>query len=209
MQYLILPVAITILVWVLNHNIRKANKKNEKKTIESFLKREDNANLVRRKDISNLPYIHVPLEHLPLDITLKDEKKQSKIENYHKQITYLSEKQMLNLIGISNTELKERYGVANLEKLSTYDGNYGRMLSNLQNYAATIYDEYPDEAVTILEYMINEGTDISSTFELLGSYYIQNGNPDACKKLYDRIPDKNSVSGKMIQEKLDRILEES
>ncbi|MBE5924308.1 MAG: hypothetical protein E7271_07570 [Lachnospiraceae bacterium] len=114
---------------------------------------------------------------------------------------------MLNLIGLSNTELKEQYGVANLDKLSAYDGNYSRMLSNLQNFAATIYDEYPNEAVTIMEYMINEGTDISATYEYLGKHYMANGNREAFDGLYEKIPCKDTISGKMILDKLNSVIE--
>lgn len=209
MRLFTLPIVITILVAVLNHNINKNKNDSSKVTIASYLKREDNANCVRRKDISNLPYISVPLETLPIDITLNDEKKQSKIEKYRKEIEYLSDKQMLNLIGISNTELKEKYGVANLELLSTYDQNYGKMFSNLQWYSSEIYDEYPDEAVAIMEYMVNTGTDIISTYDLLGKYYVQKNDRASFDNLFSKIPDQNSVSGKTIVSKLNQILEDN
>lgn len=209
MRFLTLPIVITILVAVLNHNIHKNRNKPDHVSVSSYLKREENANSVRRKDISNLPYIHVPLETLPIDITLNDEKKQSKIEKYRKEIDYLSDKQMLNLIGISNTELKEQYGVANLDKLTTYDLNYGKMFSNLQWYATEIFEDYPEEAATIMEYMVNEGTDISSTYELLGQYYVANRNRNSFDMLFSKIPDRNSVSGKTIINKLNQILEDN
>lgn len=209
MRFLTLPIVITILAAVLNHNINKNRNKPDHVSVSSYLKREENANSVRRKDISNLPYIHVPLETLPIDITLNDEKKQSKIEKYRKEIDYLSDKQMLNLIGISNTELKEQYGVANLDKLTTYDLNYGKMFSNLQWYATEIFEDYPEEAATIMEYMVNEGTDISSTYELLGQYYVANRNRNSFDMLFSKIPDRNSVSGKTIINKLNQILEDN
>lgn len=207
MRIFLLPIIITTLVWVLNHNIKR-NKVNNKETVRDYLKREEEANFVRKKDISNLPYIKVPLDKLPIDITLNDEKKQSKIEKYRKEIEYLSDKTMLNLIGITNTELKEQYGVANLDKLMTYDQNYARMLSNLQWYAAEIYDEYPAEAVRIMEYMVDTGTDIIGTFELLGRYYAGINDMEAFNSLFDRIPDKSSVSGKTIISKLEHIIED-
>lgn len=209
MRLFTLPIVITILVAVLNHNINKSKNDSSKVTVASYLKREENANSVRRQDISNLPYIQVPLETLPIDITLNDEKKQSKIEKYRKEIEYLSDKQMLNLIGISNTELKEKYGVANLELLSTYDQNYGKMFSNLQWYSSEIYDEYPKEAVAIMEYMVNTGTDIISTYDLLGKYYVQKNDRVSFDNLFSKIPDKNSVSGKTIVSKLNQILEDN
>ncbi|MBR1597782.1 MAG: hypothetical protein IJ661_02580 [Lachnospiraceae bacterium] len=209
MRILTLPIAITILVAVLNHNINKNRDTDGKVTVSSFLKREENANSVRRKDISNLPYIHIPFESLPLDITLNDEKMQSKIEKYLKELEYLSDKQMLNLIGVTNTELKEQYGVANLDRLTTYDLNYGKALSNLQWYASAIYEEHPKEAVEIMEYMIKEGTDISTTYELLGTYYAGVNDRASFDRLFPRIPDRDSVSGKTILAKLNQILEDN
>ena len=95
----------------MHHNLRKSNK-TEKQSVQSFLKRESNANSTRKKDISNLDYINVPLDTLPLDITLNDEKMQSKILEYKEEILSLSKKPMLNLLGVTNTELKEQYGPA-------------------------------------------------------------------------------------------------
>lgn len=206
MRIFLLPIIITTLVWVLNHNIKR-NRVNNKETVRDYLKREEEANSVRKKDISNLPYIKVPLDNLPIDITLNDEKKQSQIEKYRKQIDYLADKTMLNLIGISNTELKEQYGVANLDKLITYDQNYSRMFSNLQWYAAEIYDEYPAEAAKIMKYMVDTGTDIIGTYELLGNYYANVNDAESFNALFDKIPDKSSVSGKTIVRKLDDIRE--
>ena len=112
---------------------------------------------------------------------------------------------MLNLIGVSNTELKEQYGPANLEILSYYDQNYTRYMRSLYLYAQGIYEEYPAEAVSILTYCIETGTDISGIYELLGTYYIQHGRTTELEQLYTRIPDTTSMSGKMIISKLDRL----
>lgn len=203
MKFLLLP-SITILILVLNHNIRK-NKNKDDISIRAYLSREDQANSARRKDLSNLPYIEVPLNTLPLDITLNDEKKQLQISNYIKEIRYLSEKQMLNLIGVSNTELKEQYGPSNLEILTICDQNYSRYIRNLHLLAECIYDEYPEQAVTIWEYCLNIGTDISGTYAALGQHYLEKNETEKFTKLYDYIPTKNTISGKTILSKLDKL----
>lgn len=203
MKFVFIPV-ILILLWVLSHNIKKSKSSN-KETVSSYLAREDAANSIRRKDISNLPYIKVPLDSFPFDITLNDQKKQLQILDYKKEIYALSEKQMLNLIGISNTELKETYGPANLSSLTAYDQNYSRYLYTLHSFAECIYDEYPDKAASLLEYCIESGTDISRTYSLLGQYYADHNKKEPFTALYDKIPDPNSISGKMIRNKLDSI----
>ena len=201
MKFLLLP-SITILILVLNHNIRK-NKNKDEGSVKSYLSREDAANSTRKKDLSNLPYIEVPLNTLPLDITLNDEKMQLRISQYIKEIHALSEKQMLNLIGISNTELKEQYGPANLETLTTYDMNYSRYIRNLHLLADCIYSEYPKEAVEVWEYCLTIGTDISGTYNALAQHYVTEQNKEHFMRLYDFIPNKETISGKTILSKLD------
>lgn len=204
MKFLLLP-SITILIFVLNHNIRK-NKDKDTHNVSSYLSREDAANCARRKDLSNLPYIEVPLNTLPLDITLNDEKKQLQISQYIKEIRSLSEKKMLNLIGISNTELKELYGPANLELLTTYDMNYSRYIRNLHLLANCIYSEYPDKAIDIWIYCLEIGTDISGTYGMLGQHYANKKDKEQFMKLYEYIPNKDTISGKTIINKLNSLL---
>lgn len=206
MKFLLLP-SITILVLVLNHNIRK-NKNKDDKSVTSYLSREDRANCARRKDLTDLPYIEVSHNTLPLDITLKDEKKQLQISNYIKEIHLLSEKKMLNLIGVSNTELKEEYGPANLEVLTIYDQNYSRYIRNLHLLADCIYEEYPNEAVALWEYCLSIGTDISGTYASLGKHYVTKHQKEQFMKLYDYIPSKSTISGKTIVNKLDSLKEQ-
>ena len=205
MKLLLLP-SITLLIVILNHNLRK-NKVNTE-SAQSLLEREDAANATRRKDISGLPYIQVPFDTLPLDITLNDEKKQSKFLDYRQKILELSEKQMLNLIGISNTELKEQYGPANLEQLTICDQNYSLYIRTLHLLAENIYDEYPDLAVKIEEYCLSIGTDISGTYDLLGRHYLSTRNQEKFMKLYDYVPVPDSIAGKTIIRKLDTLKDE-
>lgn len=200
MKPLLLP-SILILFWVLHHNLRKS-RKTDKHNIQSFLNRESDANGTRKKDISNLDYIKVPLDTLPLDITLNDEKMQSKIIEYKKEILSLSKKPMLNLLGVTNTELKEQYGPANLEQLTICDQNYCQLIRTLHLFAECIYEEHPEAAVRILEYCLSIGTDISGTYDLLGSYYLNHHDQEHFLQLYDRIPKPASISGKTIINKL-------
>ena len=117
----------------------------------------------------------------------------------------LSEKKMLNLIGVTNTELKETYGPSNLELLTTYDQNYSLYIRNLHLVADCIYPEYPDKAVSIWEYSLSVGTDISGTYTSLGQHYVNEHNKEHFLKLYEYIPNTNTISGKTILRKLDEL----
>ena len=48
---------------------RKRATAQQKKVTEDFWSREDQANQIRRKDISNLPYITIHLEKFPIGIS--------------------------------------------------------------------------------------------------------------------------------------------
>ena len=52
---------------------RKRATAQQKKVTEDFWNREDQANQIRRKDISNLPYITIPLEKFPIGISDDEE----------------------------------------------------------------------------------------------------------------------------------------
>lgn len=203
MKVVFVPI-ILILLWVLSHNIKKS-KNPFTHSVSSYLAQEDIANSTRKKDISGLPYIQAPIQSFPFDITLNDEKMQLKIAEYKKEILNLADKPMLNLIGVSNTELKKTYGPANLELLTAYDQNYSRYLRTLQLFAECIYEEYPDKAAGILEYCISIGTDISGTYHLLGQYYLNRNDTEHFLALYDKIPDKASISGRLTVNKLDQL----
>ncbi len=86
--------------------IRKSERSSRKNT-EQFWEKETKSNHVRKADISDLDYIKIPMDTLPI-VETADET----LLSIHKTITDLSQKSILNLTGLSNTELKLSYGVA-------------------------------------------------------------------------------------------------
>ena len=101
-----------IFLIILNVTIRK-NDSRQTKREEDFWGQERAANFARRKDISNLEYLTIPAEKIPHNLHTEAEE----------ILVNLSNCKMLNLAGITNTELKLTYGAANLEELSEYDDN--------------------------------------------------------------------------------------
>ena len=91
----------------------------EEAAAESFWKRENEANHTRRKDISGLPYITIPLADFPMGIYDNPE-----LRKCEETLQSLAGQKILNLGGKTNTDLKLEYGVANLETLSACDENY-------------------------------------------------------------------------------------
>lgn len=147
--------------------IVKGSKKSSDNDIEAFWQREYEANNAPAKDISNLDYITISLEALPFL-----ENPPENIARYEKNIRTLAGCKIVNLNGISNTELKLRYGVTNLTKLAQYDENYSSMQRAFTAWGRELYRSgYPNEAVTVLEYALDLGCDAKNIFLTLKELY--------------------------------------
>ncbi len=156
---------------------------------EAFWKRETDANFARRKDISNLPYITIPLDTFPIGIC-----QNSELSGYEAALQELGTKQILNLSGESNTDLKLKYGAANLPTLSECDDNFAVLCSTIAAYGECLLTlGYEKEAQTVLEYGISCGTDISKNYLLLGQLYQKHGNSEAVTRLKEHASALNSV----------------
>ena len=164
-MHFILPYFIIILI-VLQFAIKKSTR-NHKTRNEEFLDRETKANQVRRKDISRLNYISIP-DNLPLINSGNDTfdrlmAEDSRMKRSYDTIQSLRDKKILNLTGISNTELKLSYGAANLKDLTEYDDNFTSLVKAIAFIGHNLLD-YKDieDAAAYLEYGISIKSDISS-----------------------------------------------
>ena len=145
-----------------------------------FLERERQANLTPRQDISKLPYIKVPADRLPLDVPTDREETSERQEI----IRSMADKQVLNLTGMTNTELKLKYGAPNINILSAADGNYTRLVQTITYLAADyIANQHVAEARELLEYGISIGTDSKKNYLMLASIYKEEGQPDKIRDL--------------------------
>ncbi len=169
---------------------------------EDFWERELRANSTRRQPLDDLDYIRLSLDDFPMTL-LEDV---AKAEDYKQIIRSLSELPIVNFTGISNTELKLRYGAPNLDLLMHYDQNYTLLVRTLQQWAQMLYDAgYVDEARRMLEFSVSTGTDVSATYRLLCRIYNEQNTPEKIGDLYPIAEMLNSAMQKTIV----RILQES
>lgn len=168
---------------------RKRATAQQKKVTEDFWSREDQANQIRRKDISNLPYITIPLEKFPIGISDDEE-----LTDYENDLKNLASRKILNLSHQSNTDLKLAYGPANLPALSEYDQNYTTLLRNLVAYAdCLIKNGFEAEAVPVLEFGISIDSDIRANYTLLAGLYREQGNAAKIQKLINKASSLDSM----------------
>ncbi|MBE6014672.1 MAG: hypothetical protein E7241_04820 [Lachnospiraceae bacterium] len=143
----------------------------EEAGMREFWDREEQANSIRKQDISQLEYITIPLSELPMN-----ESNDTKITQYQDTIRSLSEQKILNLTGISNTELKLQYGPANLEFLSLADGRFTTLARTLASWGCALYDEGNiEDARKVLEFGISCKSDVSAIYFTLAKIYKETG----------------------------------
>ena len=174
----------------LSYEIHK-HRNQEAKSRDAFWEKEAAANNTRRKSLDDLDYIRIPFDSLPMD-TLKED---PAIMQCHETLHGLSASPIVNLTGISNTDLKLTYGAPNIDLLSCYDQRYTLLARTLQDWAAALAGkDFPLEAVSVLEFAVSTHTDVSASYKLLSSLYQKQGCPE---KIRDLIPIAESLNSGM------------
>jgi hypothetical protein len=178
MKFPIFASFIVLIIW-LKYEIGKSNRKKDVATSD-FWNKENEANSVRKKSLDNLPYIEIPYDLFPQEIMADN----AAILTAAQTMERLRDRKMVNLSGITNTELKLTYGTANITPLSEYDQNYTDFTIALYQWGSTLYEHgYQTEAVPMLEFGIASGTDISGFYRLLYDYYTKTNDKNKIDRL--------------------------
>lgn len=185
---------IVFCIW-LGYELHK-HRNQEAKANEEFWKKEAAANATRRKSLDELDYIKIPFESLPMDVLCDD----PQIVEYHETLNELAGKPIVNLTGISNTDLKLKYGAPNIDLLSRYDQHYTLLVRTLQAWAEALHKNgYLEEAQQILEFAVKTRTDLSSSYRLLSSIYLEQKKPEKIRQLIPIAQELNStLKGRII-----------
>lgn len=184
-MHFILPYFIIILV-VIQLLLKKSDNSQQNK-IKQFWEREQKANATRKQDISNLNYVKWD-DSLPLkedNRTLSDilDNNNVALASYE-AIMSLKGKQMINLTEYSNTDLKLKYGVANLETLTEYEDNYTSLIMNIATLGHILMEQEDiKDAAAYLEFGIRSGSDIRSNYADLKNIYTNEGNNSGLSNL--------------------------
>lgn len=193
----LLPFFLLFAFWV-TYQVKKTTSIANRKETE-YLEYEHNANFVRKKDISGLDYIKVPLGSLPFQDT--DNPDLSELQNKVKEI---AQTDILNLTGISNTDLKYTYGAANLDKLSICDNNFIKLSRALYNWGIWLYkNQMTDEAQKVFEYAVSCKVDISGIYTTLASIYQDKNQADKIDYLKEQASSLNTLMKDSILKALD------
>ncbi len=182
---------------VVTYSLKK-NSRLEQEKIDLFHERERLATSTRKKDISNLPYLSIPLDTFPIGMNSNEQLRQTE-----SALTALAEKKILNLTGKSNTDLKIEYGIANFEFLTQYDDNFIQLITILDDYGRQLVElGQLTEAITVLQFAINCGSDIVGSYTLLAQLYQQTNQEQKIRSLIATAEILDSPRKSIILEKL-------
>lgn len=177
---------------------RQKSTRLEQERNDNYLNKEILANGTRKQNISALNYITIPLETFPLNI-----EKDDTLLSFEAILNELTDKRILNLTGISNTDLKMQYGLANLEALSEYDSNFTTLARTIVDYATRLIElNHIPEAITVLNFGIECQSDIYSNYNLLATLYLQQDQTDKIPHLIEVAKGLNSLRKASILENL-------
>ena len=173
---------------VLTYHIKK-NDTSQQEVMDNFLEKERQSNAVRKKDISKLDYITIPLDKISERLYTDTEEK----------LFMLSEYPMINLSGISNTDLKLTYGTTNLDTLSQYDIHFTDMIALLPVYAKELQEAgYTQTACEFLEFAIDCNADSRKIYQMLAEIYREEGKSEKLLWLKEQAQNITSNTTKQI-----------
>ena len=179
MPLMILPFVIILLS--LFNLFRNRSRRSMKESQDAFWEKEQRANQTRKQDISHLDYIQIPLNTFPIGKYGDD-----KLSEFEQTLHTLSSRKILNLSGISNTDLKLQYGAANLPVLSDCDTQFTTLARTLSAYGEQLAAlGHWQDAVHVLEFGVACKTDISKNYTLLGTLYREHNQTDKLNELIE------------------------
>ncbi len=182
----------------------KATSSNPDNGIKSFTERERRANNTLKKPLDDLAFIRVPLEAIPAPEPEVNEKCASLLS----EIKMLSEKKIVNLSGISNTDLKLTYGAPNLPILTEYDQNFTLLCKDLYDLGCEYRNAgLVEEAISTLNAAVGLGTDISGNYTSLAEMYAEKGLYVEIQRLINCADNIRSLTKNSTINKLQNILD--
>ena len=172
--------------------------------IRSFREKERRADSTLKQPLDNLPFIQVPLDSIPSPEPAVNEKCAALLS----ELNTLAGKKIVNLTGISNTDLKLTYGAPNLPILTEYDQNFTSLCMNLHELGCEYkLTGHEDEAIATFNAAISVGTDISGTYTTLAEMYAEKGLYVEIQRLINCADNIRSLTRTSTIKKLQNILD--
>ena len=184
------PFLTAFLVFVIFLAVRFAYRYRKRDdTYEEFWQKEEAAKHVPKKDLSELSYIEIPIDTFPIGKYDDDE-----IRGIEDALLSLKDKRIINITGMTNTEVKLMYGTDNLPALSGMEDAYNELTVLLVDYAKSLMEKGDcAAALPVLEFGVDSGTDVSGNYELLGDCYLALGRENDIEALKQKVMERHLI----------------
>ncbi|MCR5303231.1 MAG: hypothetical protein K6E33_01610 [Lachnospiraceae bacterium] len=184
-----MPILFTVCVLVIILNVVLRRK--TPSTDNDFWEREKEADRTAKKSLDEVAFITIDRD-LYEDV---DDLGNSRMRDALDELKYLSGEEIANMTGYTNTDLKLKYGAANLPRLTRCDANYTALARSLdtltQGYA---HEKMNEQARKYALFAVSTGTDVAATWRYLVSEYKKTGDVAGLEKLKEAAAELNSAS---------------
>ena len=200
--------ALIFTAWLAYERVKSSRQDEER--VRAFWTRENEANNTRRKNLDTIEYVKVPnwisLDSLSKSLPTDDDE----LNRCNDILKTLMSQRILNLTGMTSTDIKLEYGPANLSKLDEYDQNFTLFAQTIYAYGERLHTlGFDHEAMRVLRYGIDSLADISGNYKLLATLYIKYGQQDKIYEIKETATKLNSLLKNSIIKYLDELAPEN
>lgn len=176
-------------------------------SFQVYLDEEAKANFARKKNIDSSVYVTPDISSLPFKDAL-DAAQYPRLIARQKDVKEKAGKKMVNFeTPPTNKELKLRYGMANLENITTFEDNYRKYIHSLLSWAEALLDYgFENDAALVLEHSISFGSDFRKSYMLLGDIYKKQKNHESLQILCRKAEESCGSSKEYICNYLESLL---
>ncbi|MFV0502789.1 MAG: hypothetical protein ACK5LT_02310 [Lachnospirales bacterium] len=168
------PASVPIVVFIVLIIYFKINKSNRVKgKMEKYIEREASIDFFHFKELPKEVFLFADKKIFDIEVNFDNKAQEISFKNIKENLRVLSEDTMLRLDKqYTNLEIKEIYGVRNLEAIINGESNLSRYIIQLNSMAELLLknEEYIYFEAILLE-AIRMKSDISKTYILLLDYY--------------------------------------
>ena len=200
--------ALVFTAWLAFERIKSSKQDDER--VRAFWEREREADSTRKKNLDTISYIKVPnwitLDSLSSSLPTDD----TELNRCNDILNSLMHQRILNLTGMTTTDIKLEYGPANINKVDEYDQNFTLFAQTIYAYGERLHTlGFDHEAMRVLRFGIDSLSDISGNYKLLATLYIKYGQQDKIPELKAAASKLNSLLKNSIIKYLDELTPEN
>ncbi|MCL2170675.1 MAG: hypothetical protein FWB71_00865 [Defluviitaleaceae bacterium] len=164
------------------------------------------ANLARTKEIEQERFYVADVGLLPIR---QYSDASEVLAQRQKKAVDLADKKMINRIsGLSNVDLKNMFGVAQLDKIAMYEENFTKYMHALRFWCERLIEEgQAGDARIILEESVKAGSEVSAIYTMLAGIYRDDKNEGALAGLWKNLDEGADWPGRKIAlNEIDKIM---